>query len=264
MARIHVVTGASSGIGLATTKLLKSRGNKVIGIDLNGSDIDADLSKHSERIQAAIQATELAGGHIDAVIANAGSARPAANTVSINFFGATEFITAMRPALLRSKSPRVVATSSMASMMAVDELLLSAMLAGNEPASLARADELIRIGGGQEQLIYPSTKRALSRWIRRECIKPDWAGVGIPINAVGPGIVRTPMVAEMISTEAGRENLAKAVPMPLHGYLEPESVAELLIWLTSEVNSHTTGQTIYIDGGADATLRGDEIWKLAK
>ena len=72
------------------------------------------------------------------------------------------------------------------------------------------------------------------------------------------------MVAEMISTEAGRENLAKAVPMPLHGYLEPESVAELLIWLTSEVNSHTTGQTIYIDGGADATLRGDEIWKLAK
>ncbi len=84
------------------------------------------------------------------------------------------------------------------------------------------------------------------------------------MNAVGPGIVRTPMVAEMIATEEGRANLAKVVPMPLHGYLEPSTVAELMIWLGSEANSHVTGQTIYIDGGADASLRGDDIWHFAK
>jgi NAD(P)-dependent dehydrogenase (short-subunit alcohol dehydrogenase family) len=69
------------------------------------------------------------------------------------------------------------------------------------------------------------------------------------------------MVAEMIATQEGRDNLAKAVPMPLNGYLEPENVADLLIWLSSTANSHVTGQTIYIDGGSDAVLRGDDIWK---
>jgi hypothetical protein len=32
------------------------------------------------------------------------------------------------------------------------------------------------------------------------------------------------------------------------------------LWLTDPVNTHTTGQTIYCDGGADAVLRGDDIW----
>ncbi len=259
-----MITGAGSGIGLATREILETRKNKVIGIDLKNSDIDADLSQHSERVKSAIRATEMAGGVIDVVMANAGSASPITNTIAINFFGATDLITALRPALLRSNAPRVVATSSMASMMPIDDLLISAMLAGNEPAALARGDELVKIGGGQEQLIYSSTKRALSRWIRRECIKSEWAGAGIPMNAVGPGIVRTPMVAEMIATEEGRANLAKVAPMPLHGYLEPSTVAELMIWLGSEANSHVTGQTIYIDGGADASLRGDDIWHFAK
>jgi enoyl-[acyl-carrier-protein] reductase (NADH) len=69
------------------------------------------------------------------------------------------------------------------------------------------------------------------------------------------------MVAEMIATEEGRAGLAKVVPMPLHGYLEADSVAELIIWLSSTANTHVTGQTVYIDGGSDAVLRGDDIWK---
>ena len=48
--------------------------------------------------------------------------------------------------------------------------------------------------------------------------------------------------------------------MPLNYYLKPRQVAYLLAWLTSQENTHTTGQTIYIDGGADATIRGDNIW----
>lgn len=48
------------------------------------------------------------------------------------------------------------------------------------------------------------------------------------MNAVGPGIVETPMVADMIATEEGRAGLAQVVPMPLNGYLKPEVVADLL------------------------------------
>jgi NAD(P)-dependent dehydrogenase (short-subunit alcohol dehydrogenase family) len=68
------------------------------------------------------------------------------------------------------------------------------------------------------------------------------------------------MVADMISTEEARAGLDQMVPMPLNYYMEPESVASLLIWLTSPENTHVTGQTVYIDGGSDAVLRGDNVW----
>ena len=71
------------------------------------------------------------------------------------------------------------------------------------------------------------------------------------------------MVAEMIATAEARAALDQVVPMPLNYYLEPENVAHLLIWLTSVENTHVTGQTIYIDGGSDAALRGENMWDLA-
>jgi NAD(P)-dependent dehydrogenase (short-subunit alcohol dehydrogenase family) len=138
--------------------------------------------------------------------------------------------------------------------------LVEAMLADDEGSAVARAEELVTEGGGVEQLIYGSSKRAISRWVRRECVKDTWAGAGIALNSVGPGIVRTPMVEDMIATEEARAGLDQMVPMPLNYYMEPETVAALLVWLTSVENTHVTGQTIYIDGGSDAVLRGDNVW----
>ena len=258
--RTYVVTGAASGIGLATVKLIEANGDKAIGVDIKDCQVIADLSTRQGREEAAEKVTILADGLVDAVIANAGLGLSIAKTVSVNFFGAIEFIEGMRPALLKSASPRVVATSSMASLMPNDAQLVEQMLAGNEVKAVERAQALVDQGGGAEALIYGSTKRALSRWIRRECIKSQWAGAGIPINAVGPGIVKTPMVSEMIATPESREYLAKVVPMPLNGYIEPEEVASLILWLASEKNAHTTGQTVYIDGGSDAVIRGENIW----
>jgi len=54
--------------------------------------------------------------------------------------------------------------------------------------------------------------------------------------------------------------LDEAVPMPLEGYGRPEQVALLLRWLSSPENSMVTGQTIFIGGGADVVLRGNDIW----
>jgi NAD(P)-dependent dehydrogenase (short-subunit alcohol dehydrogenase family) len=153
----------------------------------------------------------------------------------------------------------------MASLMPNDTALVEAMCVEDaEEKALARAQELVDAGGGMEQLIYGSTKRAISRWVRRESPKEHWAGAGIPLNAIGPGIVRTPMVAEMIATDEARAALDEQVPMPLNYYLEPEDVAYLLIWLTSVENSHCCGQTIYIDGGSDVVLRGDDIWSAVQ
>ena len=264
MSRTFVITGAASGIGRVTADILKAQGNKVIGVDLKGSDVNFDLSESAGRKGAAAAAIEQAGGAVDAVIACAGLAHPIAKTVSVNYFGVTEFLDAIQPALTKSQSPRVAVTSSMASLMPSDAELVAAMTKDDEAAALSRAEALVTQGGGLEQLIYASTKLAVSRWIRRECIKPQWAGAGIPLNAVGPGIVETPMTQDMIATEEARQGLLQMVPMPLNGIMKPEVIAHLLIWLTSEANTHVTGQTIYIDGGSDAALRGENVWDLAK
>ncbi len=263
MARTYVVTGSASGIGLKTSDMLRAVGHKVIGVDLADADVNADLSTAEGRSAAVKQTLELTGGSIDAVIANAGLAHPIAKTVSVNYFGVTEFLLPLLPTLAKSKAPRAVITSSMASLMPNDPALVDAMLADDEAAALARAEELVAQGGGAEQLIYGSTKRAISRWLRRECIKDEWAGAGIPLNAAGPGVVDTPMVADYLATEESRDALKQMVPMPLNGFMGPEAVADLLIWLAGSSNTHVTGQTIYIDGGSDAALRGDNIWDLA-
>ena len=100
----------------------------------------------------------------------------------------------------------------------------------------------------------------LSLWVRRQSIAPEWAGAGIPINAVAPGVIRTPMTEGILSTADGRAMLLGMVPAPLNGPAEPDVPARLLAWLVSEENSHVTGQVIFLDGGADATVRGDRIF----
>jgi len=263
MTRTYVITGAASGIGAATAKMLKKQDKHVIGIDLKDSDINADLSTKKGRVDAAEAAIKMSKGKIDAVIACAGLAHPLAVTVSVNYFGMTEFLNALAPTLATAKNPRAVVISSMASLMPNDSALVAAMVADDEETAVAIAQKLVDANDGSAQLIYGSTKRAISRWVRRECIKPQWAKAGIPLNAIGPGMVRTPMIAEMIATAEGREAIDQIVPMPLNYYLEPEDVAQLLIWLTSVENTHVTGQTIYIDGGSDAAIRGENVWDLA-
>ena len=57
-----------------------------------------------------------------------------------------------------------------------------------------------------------------------------------------------------------REALLGVVPMPLHGPGEPDHVAALLAWLAGSENVLVTGQVVFVDGGADAVLRGEAGW----
>lgn len=260
MARTFVVSGSASGIGQVTCQLLEERGDKVIGIDVHNADVVADLSSPDGRREAVEKTIDISNGKIDVLIANAGLALPISKTVSVNFFGVTDLVLGLRATLAKSASPRVVITSSMASLMPNDSELVDLMLKLDEKAAVARADVLVEQGGGLEQLIYGSSKRAISRWIRKVAATPEFAGAGIPVNAIGPGIVSTPMTKDMIATDEAKARLLQVVPMPLNGIMEPKVIANALIWLGREDNTHMTGQTIYIDGGADVVLRGDDIW----
>lgn len=259
-ARTYVVTGAGSGIGAATATLLRERGFTVIGVDLKGAEVEADLSTAEGRTAAVTKAVELANGKVDAVIACAGISAPIPLTVKVNYFGVTEFLDQIAPVLAKSDSPRAAVVSSMASLQPNSAQLVDALLAGDEAKAVEIGQKLADEGPGAGYLNYPSSKRALSRWVRRESITPRFAGAGIPLNAVAPGTVTSPMTEQLLATEEGRKMVDDNVPMPLNYHSEPIVLARLLAWLTSEENTHTTGQTIYIDGGADATLRGDNIW----
>ncbi|HLT85609.1 MAG TPA: SDR family oxidoreductase [Phototrophicaceae bacterium] len=262
MARTYVITGSGSGIGAAAARLLREAGATVVGVDLRGAEVTADLSTPDGRRAAVDAVLEATGGTVDAVIASAGVSQPTALTVSVNYYGVTEFLTALRPTLARSAAPRAVVVSSMSSLQPNYPPLVDALLGSTEPAAREIADQLAA-DPQTANLIYASSKRAISRWVRAQSVSEEWAGAGIPLNAVGPGIVTTPMTEELLASPESTAFVDAVVPMPLNYHQPPESIANLCIWLTSVENTHCAGQTIYCDGGSDVVLRGEDAWSWA-
>jgi NAD(P)-dependent dehydrogenase (short-subunit alcohol dehydrogenase family) len=252
-----VVTGAASGIGKATADLLTDRGDDVIRVDRHDTEVTVDLASPAGRSD--LVDVVAARGGLDAVIAVAGVAHSTPAAVSVNYFGMVATLDGLRPLLTRSPAPRAVGVASMSSLLPVDDRLVAAMRAGNEAAALART----AVMSEHPELaarVYASTKKAFAQWVRRVAPSSQWAGCDIPLNAIAPGIVLTPMTEPMLATEQGRERIRATVPMPLGGFAQPIVAAHLLAWLAGVENTHLCGQVVFVDGGSDAVIRGDTTW----
>lgn len=250
MSRLIAVTGSASGIGEATVAMLQEGGDRVIGVDLHDAEVRADLSTPHGRTAAIDGVVALADGRLDGLVTCAGLSRAGAPQVSVNYFGTTDLVVGLRHVLAASAAPRVALVGSISATQAHDAALVEACLAGDETAALAIAEALAAEGRPHE--IYSSTKAALARWLRRTSVTPDFAGAGIALNAIAPGVVLTPMTTELVSDPGWKKIMDAAVPMPLNGYAPPETIAHALGWLLSPENSHMAGQVVYVDGGAEA------------
>jgi NAD(P)-dependent dehydrogenase (short-subunit alcohol dehydrogenase family) len=256
--RTYAVTGAASGIGAATAQYLRERGARVIACDLHNADIVADLATGDGRAKLVESVARLSGGRIDAIVANAGGGPPE-TILSLNFFGAVATLEGLRPLLDASATPRAVMVSSIGSLAPNDPGLVEACLSEDECAATAAARDALAAGRAPSDL-YNVAKRALNRWCRRVAAKPQWAGAGIPLNVIAPGVIDTPAAAPILSDPDRRVQLGRMVPMRGAYPGRPEHVAAIVAWCVSPKNALMTGQILFVDGGFECLARGERSW----
>jgi len=101
--------------------------------------------------------------------------------------------------------------------------------------------------GGAERGIYHAAKHGVIGFTKSAAL--EYAGRGIRINAVCPGLIQTPMSDRMVAEGQGPalKAIEKSIPMGRVG--RPEEIADAVLWLCSSAASYVTGQSISVDGG---------------
>jgi NAD(P)-dependent dehydrogenase (short-subunit alcohol dehydrogenase family) len=248
--KTYVVSGSASGIGAAIAARLRADGHTVIGVDLRDAEVTADLSTASGR-DAAVAAVRELTDHVDGVVPCAGVAGLTGVdpqlVVSLNFFGAVALVTGLRPLMGEGSSVVLVSSNSVTCQPGWNAEVTAACLVDDEEKArrLAATDEAVNI--------YPATKAALAYWARREGIKEQWAGAGIRVNAMAPGLIATPMT-EQLRKDPKLGVFADAYPTALNRPGRPEEIAALAAFLLSEEASLLVGTVVFADGGTDALL----------
>ena len=174
----------------------------------------------------------------------------------MNYFGVVELLEGWRSALASSGNAKVVVFSSNATttMPAVPDRAVRALLAGDSD----RAARSVRVfGHNAPAFAYAASKIALSRWVRRAAVTPDWAGAGIRLNALAPGAILTPLLERQLATPR-EAALVHSFPVPIGGLGDAGQLADWAVFMLSDSASFLCGSVIFVDGGSDAYFRADD------
>lgn len=254
----YAMTGGATGIGAAIKSQLKEAGHEVFVVDLKDADCDADLSTAEGRSQAVAAIEAWAQDGLDGFIPCAGlgpAARPVSLITRVNYFAAVEMTRALRPLVVKRKGAIVLISSNSAPMPVGDDNYVTQLLDGDEAGACDAVDAL-----GDAHTAYAGSKKALSYWMREQSITADYAGAGVRMNAVAPGLTMTPLTDAAFKDEAvgqAMQDFAATVPLGQPG--QPEQIASVVCFLLSEAANNMVGSVVFVDGGHDAMLRPREF-----
>ena len=257
----YAITGSASGMGRETAHRLRGEGHAVIGVDLRDADVIADLSTPHGRQAAAKAVLAASSGKLDGAVLAAGLGpgpspdRPR-QIAQVNYLGVVELLAAWRPALADAERSKVVAvaSNSTTTVPGVPRRTVRALLAHD-------ADKAVRsvklFGKAAPTMMYAASKIAVSRWVRRHAVLPEWAGSGVRLNALAPGAVMTPLLQEQLSnpTEA---KAVRSFPIPVGGFGDVRHMADWMCFMLSDAADFLCGSVVFVDGGSDAYFRADD------
>ena len=244
--RTALVTGGTRGIGLAITRALRREGARVIAIGKAKDQIEAfrkefggdplATAEHADvRDRASLEAVREKLDGLDILVPNAGvntriqalELEDAAlrDMVDTNLYGIFVTCQVFGPLLFARPGGRVVVTGSLSA-----------------------------IHGMNLRAAYAATKAGVSGLVRSLAV--EWGPHGVTVNAVGPGIIKTPLTMAYMNQFPERVT-ATIEHTPLGRLGEPEDVADVVTFLASDKARFITGQTIFVDGGISA---GSSWW----
>lgn len=254
--RIAAVTGSASGIGAAVRVRLEAEGLRVVGVDLRGAEVEADLSQREGREAALAGVREACGARLDRLVLCAGVGSHVDDLAllpSVNYFGAVALLDGLTGLLAAGEAPAALAVgSNSARYMPFDEGppadYVEALLAGDEPAARAHATT------SNGFVAYAGAKHALTVAVRRRA--RALGARGVRANVLAPGPVETPLL------EGSRRHPVfgagvDQVEIPLGRRGSPEEVAETIAFLVSPQVAWMHGSVVFLDGGNDAVVRPD-------
>lgn len=233
---VAVVTGAGSGIGLATATAMLAEGVRVAGVDLRPPPardgllpLVADVTD-AAGVDAAVAAAVERFGALDVLVNNAGIG--AVGTVAdnhldewhrvfdVNVFGMVRMSRACLPHLRRSRQAAIVNVASIVSWT-----------------------------GLPQRACYAASKGAV--YALTLAMAADGAADGIRVNCVCPGTVDTPWVARLLAAapDAAAARAALVARQPIGRLVTAEEVAAAIVYLASPVASSVTGTALAVDGG---------------